>query len=208
MPRMAYTKAFLELHGASYDTLQEAEATVAAPRLFDQDEAAVAIQAAVRRLLGQLGWAYESLDQGARTRFCLTGKRIIVEADDDYTARQARSSAACDRRLREAEQQRRRPRGYAQRGGHSKKEKRRSPTPIEQATLIASLALLRDAAPAQGSLPPHPHCSELHVAGQPPGYFAGARAYHDALPEAFCGCNRCADRSDEYRDEYDAAELI
>ena len=45
----------------------------------------VAIQAAVQRLLGQLGWAYESLDQGA-TRFCLTGKQIIVEADDDYTA--------------------------------------------------------------------------------------------------------------------------
>ena len=54
----------------------------------------------------------EALEQGA-TRFCLSGKRLLVEADDDYVARLAKSSAACDRRLHEAERQRRRPRWRA-----------------------------------------------------------------------------------------------
>ena len=73
--------------------------------------------------------------------------------------------------------------------------------------MLASLAKLRAETPARGSLPRCLQCRGLHVAGQSPGFFAGARAYHDALPDAFCGCDRCADLSEEYRDEYEQAEL-
>eukprot|EP01052_Picozoa_sp_SAG31_P009338 SAG31_NODE_488_length_14964_cov_56.443458_10_plen_113_part_00 len=46
------------------------------------------------------------------------------------------------------------------------------------------------------------------MAGQPAGFFSGARAYHDPLPDAFCGCDRCADEANEYRDLHEATELL
>ena len=76
------------------------------------------------------------------------------------------------------------------------------------AALQASLATLRSEASRRGSSPPHTDCTSLRIAGQPPGYFGAARAYHDPLPDAFCGCDGCADMSDELRDGYEAAELI
>ena len=44
--------------------------------------------------------------------------------------------------------------------------------------------------------------------GQPLGYFSGVVAYHDALLDAFCGCESCVVQSDELRSLYDEAELI
>ena len=76
------------------------------------------------------------------------------------------------------------------------------------AALLASLATLREATPERGALPQHPSCCCTHVAGQPPGFFAGVRAYHDALPDAYYGCDRCAAMSAEHQDLHETTELI